>query len=258
MMKIDLGNKPLVMPGDSLLPIDVRNEAESILINSGYVEAILIELPKNVTAPYVSVLFPNEIGMCDTINLDASLSTGGGPYGLNFDWEANVDGKFFSLQDLGIISEINEPQIELESSLLTPGTQNLFRVTVSSILTQLNSSQTFLIYVSLFDIPTIYMGQSTLNIRRYHEVLLTATISGPKCTSTIERGLTYEWRVENSILKNGSSTGLTSAHLESETYINSEYLLVPSFLLTSGSTTTINLTVTTQSNLSSSSLTVVS
>ncbi|KAA0170949.1 hypothetical protein FNF27_06426 [Cafeteria roenbergensis] len=175
---------------------------------------VLLRAPlETPPAPVAVLLAPQAIGPCDSVQLDATTSTGGGGRPMRFEWTAAVDSaqitSAVNLQAasaslpaiqaaLDVASEADQGRVTLDGALLPGGSAFSFTVVAGHFLSSQTGNRTLAVRVAEEPVPSNQIdGAAVRTIRRDQSLRLSMFARASSCGDDDSAGkqLGYVWRL---------------------------------------------------------------
>ncbi|KAK3289369.1 hypothetical protein CYMTET_3197 [Cymbomonas tetramitiformis] len=252
-LTVYLGTGPEILPYDrmELLSGRIQNRVQNSYNASGVVSLLL---PDGVeTQPIVVLTAPESIGVCDSLTLDGSGSTGGGGRALSFDFGVEASDKESVAIKEALSKAVRRAElagtpaiVTLPASDLELGKTYTFQMVVTNFLEQ-SAQQEVTVEKSGTPVPLVSIASGrALTVYRKDDLTLegVASLADESCTTTeIDSGtlVSYQWtQVEGTPLLNTSFVNLE----EYTTYLRSSatrFLFLPANAMEASMTYTFRL-----------------
>jgi hypothetical protein len=211
---VTLGDSAKIMPGDFLKLKDksVKSRAAATLTSSGSVK---VEAPLDPPVPRAVIIGGSEkqLGLCDNLILDASLSSGGGGRKLTFSWSiiASSTAKMENISKIvnatnneyfGLSKGIGNPVLTIEKDLLVAGVNYFATVSLNNIWGSKTANVSQSITKISYPIPpTRILGESLLEVVRSQQIIIRGEGISPQCDPTDKPApLSFFWFDDSSLL----------------------------------------------------------
>jgi len=199
---ITLNQMSTIVPGDSVTLLNESVKAQcfygrgSMLCdNWAYCaeDYIFVQAPASIIQPILVVQYPDSIGQCDDLKMDASGSYASGGRSMEYSWSllSPSDSELAAYVDGLSMSEITIP-----SSYLSEGAHYVFKLTATNFLNG-TTFQSFTSRVSKGDKPQVSItGSSSIDIYRSLPLSLSAQGSISTCNASLTGSLVYTWNIQ--------------------------------------------------------------
>ena len=215
LFRVSVSQGGMLRPGDrvTMRRCSMKLEAagDQIVLASAAVDLAAPAIP---STPFVLLSAPSEIGACNVLELDGTLSSVAGPQLPEVKWslESRDGGDRGSIDAvLARASSEGAQQVRVNLDALTKAGfgEYIFNLTLRNVISGASASATHRVVRVQSDAPSIRLSQTRLQIRSWQPIELEAFADRPACSAELgQADLHFRWNGTRSLRAASSETSL--------------------------------------------------